>query len=321
GQACSAGPTALKLFGDGALIGQGFLDVFEIKRPHEVRTLDALRAKAGAKLHLQLRSAPFREVKGVLIDGPTADLTVIDLSFGISVVDAVRDYDLTAADFAVTDLAVELLYLVEAKSAAMDASQQLNQRLQGARVVAEEQALTDALTGLKNRRGMNQILRDLISHGENFALMQLDLDHFKAVNDTTGHAAGDYVLQQVARIMLNEVRGHDIVTRAGGDEFVLILRDVEEERIIEGIASRIIERLSEPLFFQGERCDVSGSAGTTLSVNYPLPSPDQLLKDADVALYVSKHEGRGQHTFFSDQLRAKWQAGIEKRNFGMVRTP
>ncbi|WP_299961597.1 diguanylate cyclase [uncultured Roseobacter sp.] len=300
-----AGPTAQKLLPDDSLVGRSFLDVFEIKRPREIKSISALREKAGMKLHMQFRDPPHRELKGVLMEGPEVGQMIVNLSFGISVVDAVQEYKLTAADFAPTDLTIEMLYLVEAKSAAMEASRQLNRRLQGARIAAEEQALTDTLTGLKNRRAMDQVLADLIAEGECFALMHMDLDYFKAVNDTMGHAAGDHVLQQVSKIMLNEVRSRDTVARVGGDEFVLLLRDVEDPAIIDQIANRIIKKLSEPIYFEGARCEVSGSAGTTLSSNYPVLTADNLLGDADVALYESKYRGRGRHTFFSEDLREK----------------
>ncbi|MDW3182183.1 diguanylate cyclase domain-containing protein [Roseobacter sp.] len=300
-----AGPTAQKLLPDDSLVGRSFLDVFEIKRPREIKSISALCEKAGMKLHMQFRDPPHRELKGVLMEGPEVGQMIVNLSFGISVVDAVQEYKLTAADFAPTDLTIEMLYLVEAKSAAMEASRQLNRRLQGARIAAEEQALTDTLTGLKNRRAMDQVLADLIAEGECFALMHMDLDYFKAVNDTMGHAAGDHVLQQVSKIMLNEVRSRDTVARVGGDEFVLLLRDVEDPAIIDQIANRIIKKLSEPIYFEGARCEVSGSAGTTLSSNYPVLTADNLLGDADVALYESKYRGRGRHTFFSEDLREK----------------
>lgn len=305
GKIARAGPTAEKLLSDDALSGRMFLDVFEIRRPREIKSISRLRDKAGLKLHLRFRMPPHRELKGVLMEGPLPGQMIVNLSFGISVVDAVRDYKLTAADFAVTDLTIEMLYLVEAKSAAMDASRQLNRRLQGARIAAEEQALTDTLTGLRNRRGMDRALAELIANGNNFALMHMDLDFFKAVNDTMGHAAGDYVLQQVAKIMQKEVRSRDSVARVGGDEFVILLLDVEDPEVICQIADRIIERISAPILFEGAQCNVSGSAGTTLSRNYDLLTADQLLGDADVALYESKRLGRRRHTFFSEELRQR----------------
>ncbi|MBW4708470.1 diguanylate cyclase [Roseobacter sp. YSTF-M11] len=297
-----AGPTAKKLLPGRSLVGLGFLDIFEIKRPHAIETFEALRQKTGMKLHLRFRDPPHRELKGVLMEGPETGQVIVNLSFGISVADAVRDYKLTSADFAATDLTIEMLYLVEAKSAAMEASRQLNVRLQGARVEAEAQALTDTLTGLKNRRAMDQALEGLVASGESFAAMLIDLDYFKAVNDTLGHAAGDFVLGQVASIMLRETRTRDTVARVGGDEFVLLLREIDDASQAERIARRIINLLSEPMIFEGARCKISASAGTAMSRDYKIVSADQMLVDADLALYQSKKNGRGRHTFYAADL-------------------
>ncbi|WP_366523341.1 diguanylate cyclase [uncultured Roseobacter sp.] len=298
GQIIHAGPTARKLLSDQEIVGQAFLKLFEINRPHEISTIEGLLAKAGKKLHLRLRNYPNRSLKGVLMEGPERDQMTVNLSFGISVVDAVQDYKLTAADFAPTDLTIEMLYLVEAKSAAMEASRQLNLRLQGARVEAEAQALTDTLTGLKNRRAMDQALEELVASGDNFAAMLIDLDFFKAVNDTLGHAAGDFVLEEVASIMLRETRSRDVVARVGGDEFVLLLREIDDPVKAERIAKRIIDLLSEPMIFEGLECKISASAGTAMSSDYDIVSADQMLIDADLALYQSKRDGRGRHMFF-----------------------
>ena len=200
GHIVHVGPTAQKLRPDEPLVGERFLEVFDLKRPRAISTMADLREIAGMKLHLRLRDAPKTDIKGVLVPGPEADQCIVNLSFGISIVDAVRDYALTSADFAATDMAVEMLYLVEAKSAAMDAYRTLNLRLQGAKIAAEEQAYTDTLTGLKNRRAMDHVMARYANWGTQFGLMQIDLDWFKAVNDTMGHAAGDHVLQTVARV-------------------------------------------------------------------------------------------------------------------------
>lgn len=257
------------------------------------------------KLNLGLREPPHRQLKGVVMFGPTDGQMTVNLSFGISIVDAVREFNLTAADFAPTDLTVEMLYLVEAKSAAMEASHQLNQRLQTARVAAERQALTDTLTGLWNRRAMDQELLRALALGEVFALMQVDLDYFKNVNDTLGHAAGDFVLQEVARIMLDETRKTDVVGRMGGDEFVILVKDVADRSTLERLGNRIIKRLQEPMSYEGEACRISASIGTTISTNEPHATADQVLIDADAALYAAKNAGRGRHVFFVPELRAQ----------------
>lgn len=302
GEMTSCGPTAQKIFPDG-LIGRRFLDVFSIKRPRKISTLDALIVNAGTRLNLQFRALPESQLQGVVMPGPEVGSMVINLSFGISIIDAVSEHNLTAADFAATDLTVEMLYLVEAKSAAMEASRRLNVRLQDARVEAEEMALTDTLTGLKNRRALDQELSGALNAGTPFALMHIDLDFFKDVNDTLGHAAGDYVLQRVAAIMNNETRKIDVVARVGGDEFVILIRETEEHSHIDRIANRIIKKLKTPIHFQNEICKISGSIGTVVAGDYVMPTADLLLADADSALYAAKHAGRGCHLFFAPNMR------------------
>lgn len=190
GHVVHTGPTLRKLRPDRPMIGRRFLEIFDLKRPRAVNTIDGLRATAGTKLHLQLRDTPKTEVKGLLVAGLEEGQSIVNLSFGISVVDAVSDYALSSSDFAATDLTIEMLYLVEAKSAAMEASRKLNLRLQGAMIAAEEQAFTDTLTGLKNRRAMEHVLARHMDWGTRFGLMQIDLDWFKAVNDTLGMQQG-----------------------------------------------------------------------------------------------------------------------------------
>jgi diguanylate cyclase (GGDEF)-like protein len=288
---------------DIALVGQRFLEVIEVLRPRTIATMQDLMANTGIKLHMRLRSEPKTSLKGILVRAPMANGAIVNLSFGISILDGVRDYALTSADFAATDLTIEMLYLVEAKSAAMEASRQLNKRLQGAMIAAKEQAFTDTLTGLKNRRAMDFVLDQLIEQGAEFTLMHLDLDYFKAVNDTLGHAAGDHVLQVVARALVDETRDQDTVARIGGDEFVLVFNRMTDPVRLDHIAQRMIARLEVPTDFNGDTCRISASIGSVSVHQGQKVTPEQLLDDADVALYASKHKGRACHTFYHPSLR------------------
>lgn len=300
GRITKVGPTLQKLRPEYPMVGERFLRIFELLRPRSVASITDMMAKPGRKLHLRFRDAPQTALKGLIAPIPGGSGAVVNLSFGISILDAVRDYDLTSADFSGTDLAIELLYLVEAKSAAMEASRSLNLRLQGAMLAAEEQAYTDTLTGLKNRRAMDHLLGHLISMKVSFALMHLDLDYFKSVNDRLGHAAGDYVLQQAARIMLAETRSDDTVARVGGDEFVLIFKDMTDYDRLARIAERLISRLCEPMQFEGAECQISCSIGTALSTQFEVPKAVDVLHAADLALYAAKRAGRSCHRFYSE---------------------
>lgn len=284
-----------------------FLDAFEVYRPRAVTSMQQLLATQGRKLFLRLRNEKRTQLKGMLVpDGKGG--AVINMSFGISVIEAVRDYALTSTDFATTDLAVEMLYLVEAKTAALNASLHLNTRLQGAKTEAEERAYTDGLTGLRNRRAMDRMLERLSRSGQPYSLMHMDLDFFKQVNDTHGHAAGDLVLCKVAEIMLEETRKDDIAARVGGDEFVLIFPNLTSEERLAGLATRMIEKIERPVIYDGRACHVSASIGISVNEGEAL-YPDIMLERADQALYGAKRAGRAQFCFYDPLVHAVESGG------------
>ncbi|MEM6308302.1 MAG: GGDEF domain-containing protein [Pseudomonadota bacterium] len=291
----TVGPTMAKLRPDD-MVGRHMSDVFDLIRPNDILAPERVQNLEGARVTLRFADTPHTTFKGDISAG--FDAFVLNLSFGHGVIDAIRTYDLTAADFANTDMTIELLYLLEAKSAMAVQVDQLLGQLQMAKSTAEHQANTDQLTGLKNRRALSVALGQLIEQASPFACMHLDLDYFKSVNDTYGHAAGDAVLERVAQVLNAETRSSDIVARVGGDEFVLVLDGITDAATLDKVAQRIITQLEVPVQYDGHLCRISGSAGTTISTWYDAPSEDVLLNDADMALYASKQAGRGRHTFF-----------------------
>jgi diguanylate cyclase (GGDEF)-like protein len=297
GTILSVGPTVQRMRPNQSFRGTSLFHWFHIRRPHGVGSMEALLDGGRSRLSLEFQAPPRTALKGHFV--PTADgRYLLDLSFGITVSEAVATYGLTAADFAPTTLAVELLYLVEAKSAAMSESRNLNRRLEDARIAAERLARTDALTGLLNRRGMETMIEDMMERGASFGLMHVDLDYFKSINDTFGHAAGDQVLMRVARLLERETRDVDSVIRLGGDEFVILMREMTNGRRLAAVADRIIAALSQPIPYEGNYCRVSASIGITTSDIYDCPDVNQMLRDADLALYRSKLEGRSRMTVF-----------------------
>ncbi|WEJ62577.1 putative bifunctional diguanylate cyclase/phosphodiesterase [Thiomicrorhabdus lithotrophica] len=165
------------------------------------------------------------------------------------------------------------------------------------------QANYDALTHLPNRAYFNTTLEQLVVKAQDteteFGLLFLDLDGFKAVNDTLGHQAGDELLRNVSARLMSAVREGDIVSRLGGDEFVVLLADVTDKELIEGVSQRIIREVSRPYWINRNDVEISTSIGIS---RYPLDGKTsaELVDHADQALYVSKHSGRRTYRFYDE---------------------
>jgi len=182
--------------------------------------------------------------------------------------------------------------------------QDITERLNTERTI-HYMAHHDALTGLPNRRLMQDRLNQAIMAARrkqrHVAVLFLDLDRFKVVNDTLGHDTGDFILKDVARRLLSCVREVDTVSREGGDEFVVILPDLERPENARVVADKIMEELSRPVEISGQDIHVTPSIGIS---HYPNDATDvhQLLKHADNAMYQAKDAGRNTVRFFTGDL-------------------
>jgi diguanylate cyclase (GGDEF)-like protein len=161
--------------------------------------------------------------------------------------------------------------------------------------IYKELALTDGLTKLANRTAFMERLKEAIKrnkrHEKKVALMFIDLDKFKPVNDTHGHDAGDFVLTSVAARLSNLVRETDLVARIGGDEFVIILEQVTGFEDIEKIAQKVLEEIRAPIEFNGKDCSVGGSIGISVNPDHAMDE-ESLIKVADNVMYKVKEAGR-----------------------------
>ena len=182
---------------------------------------------------------------------------------------------------------------------------------QQARLIRESEevfrhmALHDALTGLATRRLLGDRLNSAVEtarrHHKGLALLMLDLDKFKDINDTFGHHAGDEVLRVTANRLLDAVRKSDTVARIGGDEFVILLPEFGDRQAAENIAEKLVAALSVPISFEEHLVPVTVSVGVCTSPAGELDA-DELLKNADIALYLAKERGRNRFEIFTPEI-------------------
>jgi len=174
--------------------------------------------------------------------------------------------------------------------------QQRDLELKKAMQELQEQAITDPLTGLHNTRYLRELLPGELLRakrkGSPLAVIMIDVDHFKRVNDTHGHAAGDAVLIEFARRLRNSVRAPDIVARLSGDEFAIMVGELDDIGQVEHVAAHIVDALAAPFEFEDKRLSISASIGIGFSA-HGLESAQSLVARADRKLYQAKAAGRG----------------------------
>jgi len=219
-------------------------------------------------------------------------------------------------------------------------AEERNHILQKTKSQAEYDSLHDPLTGLPNRRFLDQRLQEWRdgAREKELALLQIDLDRFKAINDTLGHAAGDFILQHVAQTLRDNCDGNDFIARIGGDEFVVLRESTIAREELEFLADQIISELTEPVPYENELCRFGASIGIDIGIasmgediSGKPNDPERLMMNADIALYRAKQQGRGRFTFFSRDLQKEIERtkrisddildGLEKGEFFPVYQP
>ncbi|MBY3097120.1 EAL domain-containing protein [Rhizobium laguerreae] len=211
---------------------------------------------------------------------------------------------------------------------AKDLAEARNRELEATKESIEHLALHDYLTGLPNRRYLDKMLDERSAEcrakGLALAILHIDLDRFKQINDTLGHRAGDAMLQHAASVLRTSVRAVDFVARIGGDEFVILCIVDPASKKIAGLAERVIRELRKPVRYEGHDCRFGASIGIAIDSG-PKLDAKQMLLDADIALYRAKGLGRNRFEFFSaaarrDIISAKHLAdeiliGLERNEF------
>jgi diguanylate cyclase (GGDEF)-like protein/PAS domain S-box-containing protein len=200
------------------------------------------------------------------------------------------------------------------------------------RKLAEERvqylAHHDELTALPNRMMFGEMLNFAIQqarrYNHKFAVLFIDLDRFKIINDTLGHEAGDKLLQEMGTRLTQTLRSSDVIARLGGDEFVVLVQEVGEPKQVEAVARKILSAVIKPMFIREQECRVTASIGICM---FPADAEDEqsLMKNADIAMYRAKEEGKNTYQFFSQEmnvhsfermaLETSLRRGLERNEF------
>lgn len=187
-------------------------------------------------------------------------------------------------------------------------SESKNAELESAKARIEHIALHDSLTGLPNRRYLDQVLEDYAADarraGLYAALLHIDLDRFKHINDTLGHAAGDAMLVHASTVLRSKVDGEGFVARIGGDEFIVLCVVDDDIEQLALLADRVISQMREPVYYQGHRCRFGVSVGIAVDNGKDVEAK-HLLVNADIALYRAKSRGRNRYEFFTEAMQSE----------------
>ncbi|MEM1430674.1 MAG: GGDEF domain-containing protein [Pseudomonadota bacterium] len=301
GQILRAGPTISKLAGGRDLVGEQFLTHFDLRLPKEIDSIADLIERSGEPLRLSLRDRTRTGLKGQAVGLSCGGSVLIDMSFGIAIVEAARRFSLTSSDFGGTDLGIEMLFLAEAQHAALAETRRFSRRLERARAAAEKDASTDRLTGAHNRRAMDDLLSDLVAQMVPFSLVLLDIDDLGRINERFGRPGGDAVLREVCQALRDCVRPEDMVARIGGDEFALIVSYRENGPTAERVAKRVLSRAAMTLS-EDPLWTLQVSLGAVMGAPGQWPTPDAAMRAAEEALDAAKRAGGGQYRLVDEPL-------------------
>ena len=305
----SAGHT-LKAMTALDLAGERFDALIRIERPRSMTSCAELADRIGEKLAL---SMPAKDGGRVQLRGVPVPLAgpgggyFIDLTFGAALSETVQRFELTGYDFKPNDASIDMFFAMQTQQALLEDSNRLAKELSAAKTEAEKMAYLDPVTGLGNRRAVEQWLKEFAiwqDRGAEAAVLHVDLDKFKKVNDTYGHAMGDVVLQRIADVLGAAAGQDDLAVRLGGDEFALWISKAPPPDALEALGRGLVDGMTAPITHGHRTMQVGASIGIVRFDPVEQDGPEDLLKESDIALYEAKRVGNAVATLTPAMLGA-----------------
>jgi diguanylate cyclase (GGDEF)-like protein len=304
--------TSLQRLHHDAMVGAAFTGLFDVATPKIISSFDEFVGRPRSLFLLRSLTKPGLLLRGQVLHDPAAEYLIFVGSPWLTETAAFASLGLTLIDFAASDAAVDYVLLLENQASSLTEAGELAERLHRSAQQLTHQAFHDTLTGLPNRAmlldHLHRSLEPTAGRALHLALLMIDLDGFKAVNDSYGHSAGDAVLGIIGERLRTVLGDGDIVARFGGDEFAFVLEprgrqaDIDAARAFE-VADRILTVLATPFQLPTyPNITVPLSASIGIAHAHGTETAEDILRNADLAMYSAKAHGKSRYERYAPSM-------------------